>query len=224
VTSGAHGPAAEGAASDARDVVLARIRDALRDRPAPVPVPRDYVRTTPEDVDIVELFAERVDDYRANVIPSTPDDLAAAIAVALSTRGAHRIVVPAGVPPGWLTSADVEVVTDDPPLSHQQLDAVDGVISGCAVGIAVTGTIVLDAGEAQGRRALTLLPDYHLCIVRADQIVGGVAEALERLDPRRPLTWISGPSATSDIELKRVEGVHGPRTLDVIIVAASVDG
>ena len=145
-------------------------------------------------------------------------DIAGAVAGALRDRGARRIVVPAGFPDAWLAGADVEPLRDDPPLSYAALDAADGVVSGCAVAIALTGTIILDAGPAQGRRALTLLPDYHLCVVRTDQIVGSVPEALSRLDPTRPQTWISGPSATSDIELNRVEGVHGPRTLDILIL------
>ena len=166
----------------------------------------------------MELFAERVADYRASVLWATPAGLAETIAGALAARGARRVAAPSGLPGGWLTAASVEAVGDDPPLSVEALDGLDGVVTGCAVAIAETGTIVLDAGPGQGRRALSLLPDYHLCIVEAERIVGTVPEALARLDPARPLTWISGPSATSDIELQRVEGVHGPRTLDVVIV------
>jgi L-lactate dehydrogenase complex protein LldG len=143
------------------------------------------------------------------------------VAAALAGRGARRVVVPPGLsvslPP------EVEAVADDglSPLAPQDLDAVDGVVTGAAVAIAETGTIVLDASADQGRRAITLVPDYHLCVVRAEQVVELVPEAIARLAAAasRPLTWISGPSATSDIELSRVEGVHGPRTLEVILVA-----
>jgi len=195
-----------------RDEMLARIRQSLADRPQPAPAPRDYLRTL-DGVDVVALFAERAADYRATVTRVAPADLPSAIAAAL----AGRIVVPPGLPDSWVPES-IEPLYDDPPLSVHQLDEADGVVSGCTVAIALTGTIVLSAGPAQGRRALTLLPDSHLCVVRAEQIVGTVSEALARLDPVQPQTWISGPSATSDIELNRVEGVHGPRTLNILIV------
>jgi L-lactate dehydrogenase complex protein LldG len=203
--------------SDAKSEILARISAALADRPTPPVVPRDYARAVDPGTDILALFAQRAADYRATVELVDHADLPAAIAAALSQRGARRIVAPTGLPQEWLASADVEAVGDDPPLSVQHLDGLDGVVTGAAAAIALTGTIVLDAGAGQGRRVLSLLPDYHLCVVRADQIVGTVPEALQRLDPRRPQTWISGPSATSDIELDRVEGVHGPRTLHILI-------
>jgi len=204
---------------DARGAILAQIRDAYPDPPAKVEVPRDYARALDPGVDVIELFAERVADYQATVHRVAAGDLPRTIAEAFARRGARRLVVPAGLPGEWLAAAtDFERLADDPPLTHADLDAADGVVTGCAVAIAETGTIVLDAGDGQGRRELSLLPDYHLCVVATDRIVGTIAEALERLDPRRPLTWISGPSATSDIELQRVEGVHGPRTLEVVIV------
>jgi L-lactate dehydrogenase complex protein LldG len=129
------------------------------------------------------------------------------------------VVVPADVPEEWLSGTGAEVVRDDGTLTPADLDTVDGVLTGSAVGIAETGTIVLDGGAAQGRRALSLVPDLHVCVIRTDQVVGSVPEGVARLeDPTRPLTWISGPSATSDIELRRVEGVHGPRTLVVLLV------
>lgn len=201
-----------------RDRILARVRSALADvpreeNPGDVPVPREYERSR-SGVDVVELLVDRLTDYRAQV--HEVSDVAAAVAEALSRRDARRLAVPAGVPDAWLGS--VEAARDDPPLPNVELNGLDGVLTGCAVAIAETGTIVLDAGPDQGRRALTLVPDYHLCVVRRDQIVRTVPEAVERLDPSRPLTWISGPSATSDIELNRVEGVHGPRTLEVLIV------
>jgi L-lactate dehydrogenase complex protein LldG len=136
-----------------------------------------------------------------------------------AARGAARIGVPRGFPAEW-SALLAGAVADDPPLDVAALDALDGVVGTCAVAIAETGTIVLDGSPDQGRRAITLVPDYHLCIVRAEQVVELVPEAVARLSGRAtaPLTWISGPSATSDIELERVEGVHGPRTLEVILV------
>jgi L-lactate dehydrogenase complex protein LldG len=185
-------------------------------------LPRDYLRAhhDPAEHDIVALFAERAADYRAVVERVPAGRLPAAVAAALA---AGTFVVPAGLPPDWLSraAADGPAVTlagDDPPLSAEALDAVAGVITGCAAAIAETGTIILDHGPAQGRRALTLVPDFHLVIVRPDQIAADLPDAMSRLDPARPHTLISGPSATSDIELVRVEGVHGPRTLHVLIV------
>ncbi|MEU8267351.1 lactate utilization protein C [Sphaerisporangium sp. NPDC049002] len=204
----------------ARDLILSRIRAAVAGAPE-VEVPRRYRAAGHESGSrepIVELFAERVRDYRAIVHVVPESEVAATLALALSSRGARRVVVPDGLPDGWLAAAPgLQRLRDDPPLSAADLEAANGVITGCAAGVAETGTIVLDAGPGQGRRALTLVPDYHLCVVRAGQVVSGVPEAVARLDPVRPLTWISGPSATSDIELNRVEGVHGPRTLEVII-------
>jgi len=160
---------------------------------------------------MLDLFAERVADYRATVTRCTAADLTATVATALD--GATAVVVASGL--------DLEVpgTVLDHGLSHFDLDAVGAVVTGAAVGIAETGTVVLDHGPDQGRRALTLLPDLHVCIVREDQVVPDVPDALARLDPARPQTWISGPSATSDIELSRVEGVHGPRRLHVVLVA-----
>jgi L-lactate dehydrogenase complex protein LldG len=213
----------------ARDEVLARIRTALAgpapassspDRQAPPadPVPRTYRASGDLDTaQLLDLLAERLRDYGCTVRRTAPGQLMAAVGEALGQRGAHRIVVPPGLELAGLP-AGVDIVDDDG-LSPAALDGVDGVITGAAVAIAETGTIVLDGSPDQGRRALSLVPDYHLCIVRAEQVVGLVPEALARLDPARPLTWISGPSATSDIELDRVQGVHGPRTLDVILVA-----
>jgi len=194
--------------SDAREEILRRIRTALADHPAPPPVPREY-RTAGAQAADLDLFVQRVADYRATVIRG------ATTTEVLRGRGIGRVVMPTGFPESW--RPDVEVVGE--PVDVRTLDEVGAVVSSCRLAIAETGTIVLDAGPGMGPRALTLVPDYHLVVVRADQVVAGVPDALPRLDPTRPLTWISGPSATSDIELDRVEGVHGPRTLDVLIIA-----
>ncbi len=208
--------------TDAREDILARIERALADRPAPGPVVRDYGTagsvSRPREA-LVEQLVDRLVDYRASVRRATPAVLAATIAAALESRGVRRLVVPHGVPTEWLTAAaGVERVCDEPSLSPYDLDATDGVVTSCAVAVAETGTIVLDGGPGQGRRALTLVPDYHLVVVDADAVVATVPDALARLEPTCPLTWISGPSATSDIELNRVEGVHGPRALEVVVV------
>ncbi|HJQ45566.1 MAG TPA: LUD domain-containing protein [Amycolatopsis sp.] len=202
--------------AEARAEILARVRMALRDRPVAEPVPRDYDRVRDYE-DVPALAAERIADYRAQVTPVPVGGLPEAIAAALARRSARTMVAPPGLAREWQVPG-VRWLTDEPPLAVDELDTVDGVLTACAVTIAETGTIVLDGGAAQGRRALTLVPDYHLCVVRADQVVATVPEAMGRLEPTRPLTFISGPSATSDIELDRVEGVHGPRTLDVLLV------
>jgi L-lactate dehydrogenase complex protein LldG len=196
----------------AKDDILGRIRTALADRPAAKPIPRDYRRGS--GAGDIEQFVERVADYRATVHRGSVDHVGTALSAILSDRGLTRVVVPDGFPSPWIPAVDI--VSE--PVSTAGLDEVGAVLTTCAVAIAETGTIVLDAGAGQGPRALTLVPDYHLVVVRADQIVAIVPDAVAALEPTRPLTWISGPSATSDIELKRVEGVHGPRTLDVLVV------
>jgi L-lactate dehydrogenase complex protein LldG len=180
-------------------------------------VPRGYrIQGELDSPVLLELLAERLRDYGCTARRTAPGVVMTAVGEALGQRGARRIVVPPGLDLTGLP-AGTEIVADDG-LSPTALDAVDGVITGAAVAIAETGTIVLDGSPDQGRRALSLVPDYHLCIVRAEQVVALVPEAMARLTPGRPLTWISGPSATSDIELDRVQGVHGPRTLEVILV------
>ena len=202
--------------ADARSEILGRIRRSLADRPAQPEVPRDYDLTRPVS-QLPALFAERAEDYRATVHAVSAHQVPSVIRELLAARGAETMVGPPDLPASWLVDG-VKWRLDDPPLSVAELDAADGVLTGCALAIAETGTIVLDAGMEQGRRALTLVPDYHLCVVLADQVVGTVPEAIAALDPVRPLTFISGPSATSDIELNRVEGVHGPRTLELLLV------
>ncbi|QQM39250.1 LutC/YkgG family protein [Streptomyces liliifuscus] len=210
-----------------RDLILARVRRALAD------VPRDdtpydqafergYLREHGDRSveQTVELLAENLADYRAQVHRSDADGLAATIAGLLAERGSTSVVVPTGLDPEWLAATAVTRVPDRLAGTPDELDRVDSVVTACAVAIAETGTIVLDGGPDQGRRRITLVPDHHICVVRVPaQVVSSVPQGLERLDPARPLTWISGPSATSDIELDRVEGVHGPRTLEVVLVS-----
>ncbi|MFP5282205.1 MAG: lactate utilization protein C [Actinomycetes bacterium] len=182
---------------------------------------REYRGAEPrEGVDLVELLTDRLVDYRARVRTTTAAELPRTLAAALAEQGVRRLVAPPALPHPWLAEAGVEVVTDgsERRLTVAELDGFDGVLTGCAVAIAETGTLVLDGSEDQGRRGLTLVPDYHLCVVPEAVIVADVPHALVRLGPTRPLTFISGPSATSDIELNRVEGVHGPRTLEVVLV------
>ena len=202
--------------NEAREQILGRIRSALHDRPEVPEVPWEYGRGVGTgDLGLVERFIERVADYRAQV--ERVDDVGAAIASAL--KGFARVVAEDGVIESWPDSA---AWVRDEGLSAAELDAIDAVVTTASVGIANTGTIVLSHGPGQGRRALSLVPDVHVCVVRVDQIVddvpGAVARLIESGLHTRPLTWISGPSATSDIELDRVEGVHGPRTLHVLVV------
>jgi L-lactate dehydrogenase complex protein LldG len=229
----------------AREEILARIRAAAGPAATSAEVdaayaalPRGYRRAhhDPAGAGIVTLFAERAGDYRAVVERVPADGLPAAVARAVAaiprvppsvpdagTPGAtdipRSVLVPDGLPAEWLAELPpgTELVRDDPPLSPRDLDRVSGVITGCATAIAETGTVILDHGPGQGRRALTLVPDFHLVVVQAGQVEADIAGALARLDPARPHTLISGPSATSDIELIRVEGVHGPRNLHILI-------
>jgi L-lactate dehydrogenase complex protein LldG len=231
--------------SAARGEILARIRAATGRSSAQADVdaaytalPRGYLRAhhDPAATDIVALFAERAADYRAVVERVREDGLAGAITRAVAalspatddpgavppgaSAGHPRIIVPGGLPAEWIAGLAAEaIVRDDPPLSTRELDAISGVVTGCTAAIAETGTIILDHGPGQGRRALTLVPDFHLVVVQAAQIAADIADALARLDHARPHTLISGPSATSDIELIRVEGVHGPRNLHIVIAA-----
>ena len=227
---------------DARDQILARIRAATspdgvvagRGDPAATvdevyaALPREYLTAhhDPAACDVADLFAERAADYRAVVERVPAPGLAAAIARILAGRAAALpgpFVVPDGLPAEWLAGVPpaIELTGDTPPLSAADLDRVAGVVTGCAVAIAETGTIILDHGPGQGRRALTLVPDFHLAVVRAGQVAADLPDGLARLNPARQHTLISGPSATSDIELIRVEGVHGPRHLHVLLVTGA---
>ena len=216
--------------ADAKETILWRVRRATHDvpedeRPEDVPVERGYRKEGGgARAEIVARFAENVAEYEATVHRVDQSDLPGRIGKILTGRGLKKLVVPSDLPQGWVPRGG-EVLRDEGNgrLTNEELDGADGVLTGCALGISQTGTIVLDAGPGQGRRALTLLPDYHLCVVREDQVVDLVPEAFAKLEGTvrnegRAVTFISGPSATSDIELNRVEGVHGPRVLEVLIV------
>ncbi|MEV0494534.1 LutC/YkgG family protein [Streptomyces atratus] len=203
----------------ARATVLGRVRDALALAPTPdTTIPRDYRtgRTLPDD-ERLALFTDRLVDYKAQVHTCTAARTAEVIAEVLDGLGARRIGVPAGLDEQWLGAYDGDVQQDSAGIPAPRLDALDGVVTASAVGCAETGTIFLDGSPDQGRRALSLVPDLHVCVVDLSAVEVGVPEAVARLVPERPTTLISGPSATSDIELERVEGVHGPRTLVVVI-------
>jgi len=209
--------------SGARAAVLARVRAALVDGP-PIPDPVEVPAPEPLDSEaLLSRFVERVRDYRAAVARTDDAGVPAVIDAVLACHGAARLAVAAGFPAAWRPRAArlVEQPAGATP-DARALDAVDGVLSTCLLAIAETGTIVLDAGPGQGPRALTLVPDLHVCVVRAGQVVPGVPQAVARMaaairEHGRPLTMVSGPSATSDIELDRVEGVHGPRRLEVVV-------
>jgi L-lactate dehydrogenase complex protein LldG len=222
--------------SDARADVLQRIRGALGGGAAVPEVPRDYRgagEPAPSGGDVVELFCERCADYRATVRRVSAAELPAAVSAACEERGARRVVTPPGFAPwapwavadeaaGFAPRANTRKGSQPPGLAIPELDGFDGVLTGCALAIAETGTIVLDGGARSGRRAITLVPDYHVCVVEAERIVAAIPDAVAALREAaaegRPVTFVSGPSATSDIELDRVEGVHGPRTLHVFVV------
>ena len=214
--------------SAAREEILARVRRALADVPhderaEDVGVRRGYQQHEPDGT--LERFVERLEDYGAAVRRASANDVARAVAEACAGRGVVSVAVPPDLPAAWLP-AGLEILTDDG-LTPRELDQVGAAITGCALAIAETGTIVLDAGAGQGRRMLSLVPDVHVCVVREEQVVDGVPAALRRVAAglraaRRPVTLVSGPSATSDIELSRVEGVHGPRHLEVIVTSRAV--
>ncbi|MFJ5775543.1 lactate utilization protein C [Streptomyces sp. NPDC093094] len=213
-----------------RERILGRVRRALADAPGDDGVPHDP-RDRPREhgrrsaAETVELLAENLADYRAVVHRCTDTELPGLLARLLAERGTQTLLVPPGLPPYWLAEVDATRIHDRSVSTPQALDRVDSVLTGCALAVAETGTIVLDGSPDQGRRRITLIPDHHVCVVRVPgQVVGSVPQALGRLDPVRPSTWISGPSATSDIELDRVEGVHGPRTLEVVLVGGPVPG
>jgi L-lactate dehydrogenase complex protein LldG len=216
-------------ARTAREEMLSRIREALQDvpgqeQPEEVPLERKYYLsdTSPRE-EIIARFVERVAEYKASVWRIQEGELPSAVAAACARHTIRRLVVPGDIPATWLPGDAEQLRDEGRSLTYEQLDQSDGVLTGCALAIAQTGTIILDGGKMQGRRVLSLLPDYALCVIWEEQIVGLVPEAIRRLDAghagRRPLTFISGPSATSDIELSRVEGVHGPRTLEVLVVS-----
>jgi L-lactate dehydrogenase complex protein LldG len=224
-----------------RELILSRIRAAIADVPADDPP----AWSPDEDADpaaayrrtralagaaLIELFIDRCREYAAtvSVCADAPDAIAEAIAGVLARHHAITVAVPADLDPAWWSVdrfASTTFLPDEPPLSVQQLDGCDGVLTGCALAIAETGTLVLDAGVGQGRRALTLVPDLHICVVRSGQIFASVPESISALDPSlragTPVTFISGPSATSDIELNRVEGVHGPRRLEIVVAEST---
>ncbi len=207
-----------------RDGVLSSIGAALGGERRRSPLPADRAYRLRGDLDSAprrELLIDRLVDYRAQVTTCAPDELATVVRELLTARNSTSVAVAADVPDDWTAATHAAVHVDHPPLSVADLDAIDSTLTGCAVAVAQTGTIVLDSGARQGRRALSLIPDHLIVVIFEDQIVEVLPEGVARLDPTSPQTWISGPSATSDIELERIEGVHGPRSLDVVIVTTA---
>jgi L-lactate dehydrogenase complex protein LldG len=202
-----------------REEVLGRIHAALGPSPVVSGVPRRYRQAGGVVGDVVSLFCERAADYLATVRRLQEDELDAALAEACAARGTTRVVTAPGV---TRQIPSLTIVEDSTDIAPAALDRFDAALTGCALAVAETGSIVLDGGPESGRRALTLVPDHHLCVVRADQVVASVPDAIAALAGAaragRPITFVSGPSATSDIELERVEGVHGPRKLDIFVV------
>jgi L-lactate dehydrogenase complex protein LldG len=202
----------------AKSEILRDIRQAKAKAPVPA-APRQYRQTLSLDPEArLDLFTDRLLDYNATVFTSTETGIPQAIATALESRGKSSLIIPPAFPQDWLPEG-FRFIPDEL-LDYQTIDASEGAITACTAAIAFTGTIILSHGPHEGRRAISLIPDYHLCIVRASQLVDTVPEGIRALAAfqTRPLTTISGPSATADIEMIRVKGVHGPRTLDVIIV------
>lgn len=212
--------------SDAKTEILAGIRNALADQPSIPEVPREYRRvSTLNRADTLDMLEDRLIDYKANVYRETEGSIAGRVSQLLGESA--KVVIPPGLDEKWRPEGeqyqwivDTRGGDEGTTLSAEELNVIDAVLTSSTVSCAETGTIFLSGQNDEGRRAITLVPDHHICVVRADTVVELIPESLERLDPVAPITMISGPSATSDIELVRVEGVHGPRTLDVIFLEA----
>jgi L-lactate dehydrogenase complex protein LldG len=199
--------------TDAKQQILTRVREAIGKREPAASITREYRQAAPANL---EQFVERLIDYNATVYRCTESTIPETIAEALAARNKKSILIPPGFPTQWLPTG-IEFIRDAG-LTHTELDAMQAVLTACTTAISITGTIILTHSETEGRRAITLIPDYHLCIVFATQVVETVPEGIRSLPRNRPITTISGPSATADIEMTRIKGVHGPRTLDVILV------
>ncbi|WJY67825.1 LutC/YkgG family protein [Corynebacterium auris] len=209
-------------ARTAKQEILARIRDALAlsDAPSHVTPAREYrTESSHSAAELRELLVDRLVDYKADVVDTTAGDLPATLASVLRERDCSEVVHAPGLDASLFSRFEGTARPDDPASDPRDLGSVDAVVTDSHVTCAQTGTIALQADDVCGRRALSLVPDRHVVIVRADTVVYGVPEMIERIDPEKPATMISGPSATSDIELVRVEGVHGPRDLIVLVVA-----